>query len=47
MTTKVSDVGRGSGGSLTIGGEPIPIDGPKYRRVEGGFEELNILVEPE
>jgi hypothetical protein len=47
MTTEVSDVGRGSVGSLATGRESVPADGPNYRRTEGGFEESNISAEPE
>jgi hypothetical protein len=47
MTTKVSDVGGGSVGSLAIGRESVPADGPDYRRIEGGYEEPNISTEPE
>jgi hypothetical protein len=46
-TTKFSDVGRGSAGSLAIGRESIPTDGPGYRRTERGSKELNISAEPE
>jgi hypothetical protein len=46
-TTEVSDAGRGSAGSLAIGRESVPADGPDYRRTEGGSEELNISAEPE
>jgi hypothetical protein len=47
MTTEVSDTSRGSAGSLATGREPVPADGPNYRRIEGGFEESNISAEPE
>jgi hypothetical protein len=47
MTTKFSDTSRGFAGSLAIGRESIPADGPGYRRTEGGSKELNILVELE
>ena len=46
-TTEVSDTGRGSAGSLATGREPIPAYIPIYRRIEGGFEESNILAKPE
>jgi hypothetical protein len=47
MTTEVSDTGRGYVGSLAIGRESVPTDGPDYQRTEGDPKELNILVEPE
>jgi hypothetical protein len=47
MTTKFSDIGRGSVGILAIGRESIPIDRPNYQRTEGGSKELNISAEPE
>jgi hypothetical protein len=47
MTTKVSDTSRGSAGSLAIGRELVPIDGPDYRRNERGSEEINISAELE
>jgi len=47
MTTEVPDIGRGSAGSLAIGRESVPTNGPDYRRIEGGPKELNILVELE
>jgi hypothetical protein len=46
-TTEVSDADRGSIGSLSIGRELVPADGPGYRRTEGRFEEINILAKPE
>jgi hypothetical protein len=46
-TTKFLDIGRGSVGNLATRREPVPTDGPKYQRNEGGFEEPNILDEPE
>jgi hypothetical protein len=47
MTTRVLDGSRGSIGSLAIGRESVPADGPDYRRTEGGSEELNISAKPE
>jgi hypothetical protein len=46
-TTKISNAGRGSTGILATGREPIPTNEPCYRGIEEGFEEFNILVEPE
>jgi hypothetical protein len=46
-TIEVSDIGRGSPGSLAIGRESVSAYGPGYRRAKRGSEELNILVEPE
>jgi hypothetical protein len=46
-TVEVSDADRGSTGSLAAGREPVPVDRPNYQRIEGGFEEPNILVELE
>jgi hypothetical protein len=47
MTTKISDAGRGSAGSLATGRKPVPTDRPNYCITERGFEESNISVEPE
>jgi hypothetical protein len=38
VTTKISDPGRGSAGSLATGRKPVPANRPSYRRTEGGFE---------
>jgi hypothetical protein len=46
-TIEISNIGRGSAGSLATRREPIPTDGPHYRGIEGGFEEFNISTEPE
>jgi hypothetical protein len=47
MTKEVLDTSRGFAGSLAIGRELVPADGPDYRRTERGSEELNISVELE
>jgi hypothetical protein len=41
-TTKVSDTGKCSVGSLVTRRKPISKDRSSHRRVEGGYEELNI-----
>jgi hypothetical protein len=38
MTTQISNVGRGSKGSLATGRKLVSTDRPNYRRTEGGFE---------
>jgi hypothetical protein len=35
MKTEVLDASRGSADNLATGIEPIPADGPCYRRIEG------------
>jgi hypothetical protein len=46
-TTKFSNSGRGSVGSLTTRRESIPEDRSINRGVEGGSKEFNISIEPE
>jgi hypothetical protein len=45
-TKKISNVGRGSAGSLATGRKPVPIDRPNYQRTEGVFEESHVSAEP-
>jgi hypothetical protein len=47
VTTKVSDIGRGSAGSPATGRKPVSTDRSNYRRTKGGFEELNVPTQPE
>jgi hypothetical protein len=44
---EVPDTGRGYACNLATGIKPVQENRPNYRRTEGGFEEINISVEPE
>ena len=44
-TAEFLDAEWGSTGNFVTRREPVPVDGPGYWRIEGGFEEPNISVE--
>jgi hypothetical protein len=44
MTTEVSDAGRGSAGSLAIGRESVPIDGPAIEELKEDLKNLTFQL---